>query len=166
MMQGSTDIWPVRWFRGTLAGILIKERRGQKDLRRQVEQLRSNYEAAKHMLLGAVENNKRLSETILQTETENVRLTELVKKWEDANKRIDPNQQCPVCGDRNGHLETLAAVDPSTRAVINVVCRHICHTCGNKFVAEDAVMGADIARKAYQQDLHPVTIVPPAPERK
>ena len=165
-MQGSTELWPLRWFRGTLAGILIKERRSQKDLRRQVEQLRSNYEAAKHMLLGAVENNKRISQTILETEAENVRLREIVKKWEDANKRIDPNQQCPVCGDRSGHLETLASVDPATKAVTNVVCTHVCHTCNNRFVAEEAVMGAEVARKTYQQaPLHPTTILPPV-ERK
>jgi hypothetical protein len=153
-LQGSTEFWPLAFVRGIW---------GREALRRRIESLEGNLGLAKRLLASFQESNKSLSIDVTRLEGENRQLTELVKKWEEANKRIDPNAQCPVCGGRDGHLETIHKMEGT--AVAQVVCRNICHICGNKFISAEPVAGAQFAAQAYQPDIYPVTILPPL-ERK
>jgi hypothetical protein len=124
---------------------------GREVLRRKVEQLEARYERARKVMDGLIETNRVQGETVKRLEETNTRLTAAVAAWEDANKRIDPNAKCPVCGATDGKLDHL--VKQVEGKITQVVCRNNCNVCGAHFLSGPPVAG-DLATQLYQPDLH------------
>lgn len=123
---------------------------GREVLRRKVEQLEARYAAARRVMDGLVATNRVQGDAVTRLEQENTRLTAIVKAWEDANKRIDPNAKCPVCGATDGFLDHLTKM--VNGKVTQVVCRNNCKVCGAHFLSGEPVAG-DLARQLYQPNL-------------
>jgi hypothetical protein len=137
----------INWFRGIW---------GREVLRRKVEQLEERYARARKVLDGLVATNKTQGDAVVRLEQENIRLTAIVKAWEDANKRIDPNAKCPVCGATDGKLDHLIKQVDGT--ITQVVCRNNCNVCGAHFLSGPPVAG-DLAKQLYQPNLA-TTVLP------
>jgi hypothetical protein len=124
---------------------------GREVLRRKVEQLEARYERARRVMDGLVETNRVQGARLVATEAENQRLTAIVTAWEDANKRIDPNAKCPVCGATDGYLDHAVKLSDSG-TVTKVVCRNNCNVCGAHFLSGEPVAG-ELAKQLYQPDV-------------
>jgi hypothetical protein len=134
----------------TLAMGWIRGIWGREVLRRKVETLETRYAVARRVMDGLVETNRAQGETVKRLEETNQRLTAAVTAWEDANKRIDPNAKCPVCGATDGKLDHL--VKQLDGQITQVVCRNNCNVCGAHFLSGPPVAG-ELAKQLYQPDL-------------
>jgi hypothetical protein len=134
----------------TLAMGWIRGIWGREVLRRKVETLETRYAVARRVMDGLVETNRAQGETVKRLEETNQRLTAAVTAWEDANKRIDPNAKCPVCGATDGKLDHL--VKQIDGQITQVVCRNNCNVCGAHFLSGPPVAG-ELAKQLYQPDL-------------
>lgn len=155
-MQGFIN-WPLAWFRNSLAVVLTRERRERRELKARIELLEANYATAKKMFNSILQTNRIQGETITKIEAENIDLRNLVVEWEKSSAHIDPNAQCPVCGARDGELETVVKMNSSKTAAVGVQCTNICQECGYRFISSgpiaDRYMGEGYAKSVYQPDL-------------
>lgn len=143
----------ISWIRGIW---------GREVLRRKVEQLEERYNRIRKFTDTLIETNRRQGQQLVEIEEDNKRLTAALEAWEAANRRIDPNAKCPVCGATNGFLAHIPKFDPSTRACVDVICQNNCKECGAKFISAEPVAGRQLAAKLYQPDLTNVPrIIPP-----
>jgi hypothetical protein len=125
---------------------------GREVLRRKVDQLEARYERARRVMDGLVETNRVQGARLVATEAENQRLTAIVAAWEDANRFIDPNAKCPLCGATDGFLDHLIKQDAITGAVTQVVVRNNCNRCKAPFISGPPVAG-ELAKQLYQPNL-------------
>ena len=133
----------LNWFRGIW---------GREVLRRKVEQMEARYDRIRGLIETLRETNTRQGIEIMQLEQDNARMTVALKGWEDANKRIDPNAKCPVCGAMNGFLAHVPKFDPVTKLCIDILCQNNCRECGAKFISAEPVAGRREAAALYQHD--------------
>lgn len=140
-MSTSASVWPIGFLRGlfdriglglrieSLDRMLARARRMNAQLKSTVEQL--------------LANNRAMGEEIARLDKENGDFRLLIEKYEQAERKVDPNAKCPSCGHCHGKISTVVK-----EGVVRPM--NECLECGFTFLSSPPIAGAELAAQLYQ----------------